>query len=62
VARSLRSWGPVLGAATLVGGLILGASALHNERERNELIRRIASAQLDLIAANHELESRASLW
>jgi diguanylate cyclase (GGDEF)-like protein len=41
-----------------VGGLILAADALHSEWDRNELIRRIASAQLDLIAANHELETR----
>jgi diguanylate cyclase (GGDEF)-like protein len=41
-----------------VGGLILMANALHSERDRNELIRRIASAQLDQIAANHELETR----
>jgi diguanylate cyclase (GGDEF)-like protein len=58
LTRSLGRWGPVLGAATLVGSLILAASALQSERERNELIRRTASAQLDQIAVNHELETR----
>ncbi len=41
-----------------MGGLILAASALQSERERNDLIRRVASAQLELIATNHELETR----
>ena len=57
-AASFRIWLPVIAASTLVSSLVLGAYALQSERDRNELIRRTASEQLDFIATNLEVETR----
>ncbi|MEB3319460.1 MAG: bifunctional diguanylate cyclase/phosphodiesterase [Cyanobium sp.] len=48
----------MVAASTLASGLVLVVSALQSEKERHELIQRIAKDQIQLLATDHELETR----
>lgn len=54
----VRGWLPLLVGSTVVSGVILALQAADAERQRNDLIRRTASRQLDSLAENLSIETR----